>query len=121
MRRRLLPALLATGAALRPGPNIEAAQESSYSVTIHDDRFEPSTLHAKALVKFRLHVKNARQVAAGFESSKLGRETVVPAGQSAVIFTGPLSPGASPFFADFQRATRGRMVAKWGAMPGQVL
>src|SRR5262245_50744518 len=91
MRRRLLLALLAVGAALSLGANIEAAQETSYPVTIRDDRFEPSTLNVKVGVKFRLHVKNARQAAAEFASSELNRAKGVPAGQSAVIDIGPLS------------------------------
>jgi plastocyanin len=112
MSRRFTLVALALGAALSFGPNVVAAQESSYAITIHDDRFEPSTLNVKAGVKFQLHVKNARKVAAEFESSELNREKVVPAGQSAVIYIGPLSPGTYPFFDDFHQSTRGRIVAK---------
>ena len=54
MSRHYTLALLALGAALSFAPNLVAAQESSYSVTIHDDRFEPSTLNVKAGVKFQL-------------------------------------------------------------------
>jgi hypothetical protein len=88
------------------------AQEPSYSVTIHDDRFEPSTVNVKAGVKFQLHVKNARKVPSEFESSELNREKVVPPGQSVVIYIGPLMPGTYPFFDDFRQSTRGRIVAK---------
>jgi plastocyanin len=88
------------------------AQETSYALTIHDDRFEPSTLNVKAGVKFQLRVKNARKVAAEFESAELNREKVVPPGQSAVIYVGPLAPGSYPFFDDFHQSTRGRLVAK---------
>jgi len=88
------------------------AQEASYALTIHDDRFEPSTLNVKAGVKFQLRVENARKVAAEFESSELNREKVVPPGQSAVIYIGPLAPGTYPFFDDFHQSTRGRLVAK---------
>jgi uncharacterized cupredoxin-like copper-binding protein len=88
------------------------AQETAYSITIHDDRFEPSTLNVKAGVKFQLHVKNARKVAAEFESSELNREKVVPPGQSTVIYIGPLAPGTYPFFDDFRQSTRGRIIAK---------
>ena len=88
------------------------AQEAGYSITIHDDRFEPSTLNVKAGVKFQLRVKNARKVAAEFESAELNREKVVPPGQSTVIYIGPLAPGTYPFFDDFHQSTRGRLVAK---------
>ena len=95
-------------AASTPAP----AQETSYALTIHDDRFEPSTLSVKAGVKFQLRVKNVRKVAAEFESAELNREKVVPPGQSAVIYLGPLAPGSYPFFDDFHQSTRGRLVAK---------
>jgi Cupredoxin-like domain len=97
---------------LPAGPTTAPAQETSYAVTIHDDRFEPSTLNVKAGVKFQLRVKNARKVAAEFESAELNREKVVPPGQSAVIYIGPLAPGTYPFFDDFRQSTRGRLVAK---------
>jgi plastocyanin len=93
------------------GATLLQAQEA-YSVTIHDDRFEPSTLNVKAGVKFQLRVKNARKVAAEFESAELNREKVVPPGQSAVIYIGPLAPGTYPFFDDFHQSTRGHLVAK---------
>jgi plastocyanin len=89
-----------------------AAQEANYSVTIYDDRFEPSTLNVKAGVKFQLRVKNARKVAAEFESAELNREKVVPPGQSTVIYVGPLTPGTYAFFDDFHQSTRGRLIAK---------
>ena len=94
------------------GATLLQAQDAAYSVTIHDDRFEPSTLNVKAGVKFQLRVKNARKVAAEFESAELNREKVVPPGQSAVIYIGPLAPGTYPFFDDFHQSTRGHIVAK---------
>ncbi len=86
--------------------------QDSYSLTIHDTHFEPSTLNVKAGVKFQLRVTNARKVAAEFESAELNREKVIPPGQSAVIYIGPLAPGTYPFFDDFHQSTRGRIVAK---------
>jgi plastocyanin len=97
---------------LAAGATLLQAQETAYSITIHDDRFEPSTLNVKAGVKFQLRVKNARKVAAEFESAELNREKVVPPGQSAVIYIGPLAPGTYPFFDDFHQSTRGHLVAK---------
>jgi len=89
MKRRFALALLALATSLSFGPNIVAAQDSSCRVTLQ-----------------------ARRVAAEFESSELNREKVEPAGQSAVIYVGPLSPGTYPFFDDFHQSTRGRIVAK---------
>jgi hypothetical protein len=88
------------------------AQEPTYSLTIHDTHFEPATLNVKAGVKFKLSVRNARKVAAEFESAELNREKVIPPGQSVIIYVGPLAPGTYPFFDDFHQSTQGRMIAK---------
>ena len=109
---------VAVGAALTVGALYTAttasvrAQERTYSLTIHDTHFEPSTLNVKAGVKFKLQVRNARKVAAEFESAELNREKVIPPGQSVVIYVGPLAAGAYPFFDDFHQSTQGRMIAK---------
>jgi plastocyanin len=111
-RHGLLFCVIAAMAPLSVHPSKSAAQDAGYALTIYDDRFEPSTLNVKAGVKFQLRVKNARKVAAEFESSELNREKVVPPGQSAVIYVGPLAPGSYPFFDDFHQSTRGRLIAK---------
>jgi plastocyanin len=107
-------ALLAIGtmAALVGMLDPVKAQETSYALTIHDDRFEPSTLEVKSGVKFKLVVENARKVAAEFESHDLKREKVIPAGASATINVGPLKPGTYSFFDDFHKSTKGQMIAK---------
>jgi len=88
------------------------AQEESYALTIHNDRFEPSTLNVKAGTKFKLVVKNATSRAAEFESHDLKREKVIAAGTSATINVGPLKPGSYAVFDDFKKATKGTIVAK---------
>lgn len=88
------------------------AEEPTYALTIHNDRFEPSTLNVKAGVKFKLVVRNATSRAAEFESAELNREKVVPAGTSGTIYIGPLQPGTYPFFDDFHQSTKGRILAK---------
>jgi len=110
-RGTLFCVIAAASLVTAPGTRL-AAQDASYSLTIHDDRFEPSTLNVKAGVKFQLRVKNARKVAAEFESAELNREKVVPPGQSTVIYVGPLAPGTYPFLDDFHQSTRGQLVAK---------
>jgi plastocyanin len=103
-----LAAGVLSSATITPG----AAQEPSYALTIHDTHFEPATLTVKAGVKFRLVVRNARKVAAEFESAELNREKVIPPGQSVTIYIGPLAAGTYPFFDDFHQSTHGQMVAK---------
>lgn len=88
------------------------AQEASYSLTIRNQKFEPSTLHVKSGVKIKLTVTNATGKAAEFESAELNREKVIPAGSSGVIYVGPLAPGSYPFFDDFNQSNRGQIIAK---------
>jgi hypothetical protein len=57
-------------------------------------------------------VRNATRRPAEFESAELNREKVIPAGTSATIYIGPLSPGSYPFFDDFQQSRRGTIIAK---------
>jgi plastocyanin len=105
-------ALCATLIGLVPLDSGPQAQEATHFLTILDDRFEPSTLNVKAGVKVKLRVKNARKVAAEFESAQLNREKVAPPGQTVTVYIGPLVPGTYPFFDDFHQSTRGILVAK---------
>src|SRR5215813_11314163 len=97
---RVLLAFLAVSLLTMAAGSSGRAQDTSYSLTIHDSKFEPSTLNVKAGVKFKLVVKNARKVAAEFESAELNREKIVPPGQTVVIYVGPLAAGTYPFFDD---------------------
>jgi plastocyanin len=105
---RAMGATLALLAAQAP----VKAQDASYNLTIHEDRFEPASLEVKAGTKFKLVVKNARKVAAEFESHELNREKVIAAGASATINVGPLKAGSYPIFDDFKKSTKGQIVAK---------
>jgi RPA family protein len=93
-----------------PGPAF--AQESTYSLTVQNGRFEPSTLSVKAGVKFKLVITNKGAKPAEFESAEMNREKIVPAGGSVQVYIGPLAPGAYPFFDDFDQKNRGQIVAK---------
>ncbi len=93
-------------------PGAARAEEPAYALTIRDGKFEPSTLAVKAGVKFKLIVSNKGAKPAEFESAELNREKVVPAGSSVPVYIGPLSPGAYPFFDDFDQKNRGQIVAK---------
>lgn len=106
----MLGVALAAGVAGRPAPSV--AEEASYSLTIRDGSFEPSTLTVKAGTKFKLTVTNATGKPAEFESAELNREKVIPAGSSGSLYIGPLEPGTYPFFDDFNQSNRGRIVAK---------
>ena len=105
----LAPAMLA---AFMAPASPALAQETTYSLTVQNGKFEPSTLAVKAGVKFKLVVSNKGTKPAEFESSELNREKIVPAGASVPLYIGPLAPGAYPFFDDFDQKNRGQIVAK---------
>jgi plastocyanin len=88
------------------------AQETTLNLTIHDTKFEPATLQVPAGAKIKLSVRNARSKPAEFESHELNREKVIAPGTTAVINIGPLSAGTYGFFDDFNKSTRGQIVAK---------
>jgi hypothetical protein len=94
------------------GATPSQAQDASYALTIHDDRFEPDALDVKSGSKFKLVVKNARKVPAEFESHQLNREKVIQPGTTATINVGPLKPGSYEIFDDFHKTTIGRIVAR---------
>jgi plastocyanin len=89
-----------------------SAQTPSFSISIHDDRFEPAELQVPAGQKIELIVKNERAAASEFESAELRREKVVPAGEQVTVYVGPLRPGIYGFFDDFHPSVRGRLVAR---------
>jgi len=90
----------------------EARADDSASLTIRNHHFEPRALSVKAGNKIAISVTNAGSEPAEFESSELNREKVIPPGKTVTIYVGPLSPGAYPFFDDFDQANTGQIVAK---------
>jgi len=88
------------------------AQDARPMLTIRDHQFVPAELTIPANTKVELIVRNEQTTPAEFESSSLHREKIVPAGGQVSVFVGPLSPGRYDIFDDFNRSTRGSLVAK---------
>ena len=82
------------------------------TITVRDHQFVPAEVPVPAGVKVELIIKNEQAVNAEFESTVLHREKIIQAGGQISVFVGPLDPGTYEFFDDFNRATRGRLVAK---------
>ena len=101
----LLLLILAVPAAAQtsPGP---------ITITVRDNKCEPSEVPVPAGVKAELVIRNEQQKPAEFESHALHREKVIPPGGSASIFVGPLKPGRYEFFDDFNPANKGVVVVK---------
>lgn len=89
------------------------ADDPAFNITIKDHKFEPTELTVPANKKVTLVVKNADSTPEEFESKELRREKVIPGGQEATIYVGPLKPGRYEFFGEYNPKTaRGWLVAK---------
>jgi plastocyanin len=107
--RRLLGAafasLLLAGSALAAEPEV--------LLVIKNHRFEPAELKVPAGQKVKLVVHNQDTTPEEFESHSLNREKVVPGGQKATIYIGPLKPGRYTFFGEYNEKTaQGAVVAE---------
>jgi hypothetical protein len=100
------------GLILAGGANL-AAQEPTYTLVIKDHKFQPAEIEIPAGQKITLLVKNEDPTPEEFESNQLRREKVIPGGQQATVYIGPLKPGKYEFFGDFNPKTaRGQIIVK---------
>jgi hypothetical protein len=89
------------------------AETPTHNIEIRDHLFQPAELTIPAHTKIRLLVTNRDPTPEEFESYELNREKVIPGGQAAVIFIGPLEPGSYPFFGEFNpRTAQGRIIVQ---------
>ena len=89
------------------------AADNEFTLAIQDHKFQPETLIVPAGKKIKLTIENRDATAEEFESHALGREKVIPAKSSAVIYIGPLPPGNYPFVGEFNEKTaKGTIVAQ---------
>jgi Cupredoxin-like domain len=89
------------------------AQDPTYTLVIKDHKFQPTEIEIPAGKKIALIVKNEDPTPEEFESTQLRREKVIPGGQQATVYIGPVKPGKYEFFGDFNPKTaRGYLIAK---------
>lgn len=82
-------------------------------IEIRDHLFWPSEVVVPANTKVKLMVYNRDPTSEEFESYELNREKVIMGNQKAVIFIGPLLPGAYPFFGEFHPETaQGKVIVE---------
>jgi len=92
---------------------VASAAEPEALLVIKNHRFEPAELKVPAGKRVKLTVHNQDATAEEFESHRLNREKIVPAGGKVVIFIGPLKPGKYEFFGEYNEATaKGIVVAE---------
>ncbi|HEX7776489.1 MAG TPA: cupredoxin domain-containing protein [Parvibaculum sp.] len=89
------------------------ADDASYTLSIKDHAFQPTTLEIPAGAKVKLLVKNLDATAEEFESYDLNREKIVAGNGEITVLLGPLEPGTYKFFGDFhQDSANGTIVVK---------
>lgn len=90
-----------------------AAEDTVYTITIKNHRFEPAEITIPAGKKVKLVVRNMDPTPEEFESHELNREKVIAGNTEGVLFIGPLAPGNYPFVGEFHEDTaKGRIVVK---------
>jgi hypothetical protein len=99
--------------ALSLSVNLARADDESFTLTLKDHKFSPTTLEIPAGKKVKLIIKNLDGAAEEFESDDLHREKVIPAGKQGVVSIGPLKPGSYSFKGEFNPKTAiGTIVVK---------
>ena len=110
MRRIVLSFVLAAFAAAA-APALAA--DDTFSLVIHDHRFDPAELVVPAGIKIKLIVENRDATPEEFESHALNREKVIAGKSAATIWIGPLKPGRYPYIGEFNEKTaQGVIVAR---------
>jgi plastocyanin len=89
------------------------AAEPEVTLVIKNHRFDPAEVKVPAGQRIKLVVHNQDSTPEEFESHTLNREKVIPGGQKATIFIGPLKPGRYGFFGEYNEKTaQGTVVAE---------
>jgi len=93
---------LAALVALPVGNQAFAAE--TYALTLKDHHFTPSELTIPANTKVKISVKNLDKETAEFMSDDFKGGKVIPGGQQATFFIGPLKAGTYGFFDEYHEA-----------------
>ena len=90
-----------------------AADVPTFTLTIKNHRYEPTTLRVPADTKIKITVVNNDSTPEEFESSDFNREKIVMPNSSITVFVGPLKAGEYKFFGDFHQDTaQGVLIAE---------
>jgi plastocyanin len=92
-------------AALLFAAAVSHAADAEIAIVIQDHKFTPAEVRVPANQRIKLLVLNKDDTPEEFESAELGREKVIPGGNRATIFIGPLKPGRYPFMGEFHQST----------------
>jgi plastocyanin len=97
-----------TAGAMRPA----AAQESP-TLTIKNNRFEPTEIRVPAGKRITIYIVNDDASPEEFESYSLKVEKIIPGNTKGLVRIGPLEKGRYEFFGDFHQDTaKGAVIAE---------
>ncbi|PCJ56891.1 MAG: hypothetical protein COA65_10045 [Rhodospirillaceae bacterium] len=89
------------------------ADETTFTISIKDHRFDPVELEVPAGKKVKLIIRNLDPTPEEFESYDLNREKIILGGREGIVYIGPLDPGTYEFFGEFFPDTaQGRILVK---------
>jgi plastocyanin domain-containing protein len=90
-----------------------AQQATEISISVKNNKFEPSEIEVPANTPVRIKVKNLDSKPMEFESKSLKVEKIVPGSSEATINVRAQKPGRYEFYDDFHEdTTRGALVVK---------
>jgi len=109
-----LAAILMAAILLSCGPAAPRAEEERvFQIEFKDGMVVPQRLEVPANRQFRLHLINAGDTPAEFESNELRKEKVLAPKSSSMLVFRTLDPGEYAFFDDFHPdAPKAVLVAK---------
>lgn len=84
---------------------VQAAEPPSYTLVLHNHRYQPSELHIPANTRVKLEVINQDPSPEEFESNDFPAEKIVMPNSSMSLFVGPLKAGRYGFYGDFHQLT----------------
>ncbi|SNT00615.1 Cupredoxin-like domain-containing protein [Noviherbaspirillum humi] len=109
----LLPLLAAGAFSAVAATSTAFAADPEVRISIQEHKFSPAEVKVPANQRVKLIVLNKDDTPEEFESSVLSVEKIIPGGNRATIFIGPLKPGRYPFMGEFHQSTaQGVVVAE---------
>ncbi len=89
------------------------ARAQEFTITIKNNRFDPTELRVPAKKRFTVYVVNDDPTPEEFESQPMKVEKIIPGKSKALIRIGPLDPGRYDFIGEFHADTaKGVMIAE---------
>jgi plastocyanin len=101
------------GSAIMAGTAALPVAAQEITVTIKNNRFDPTEIRVPAGKRVTIYVVNDDATPEEFESTSMKVEKIIPGKTKGLVRIGPLTPGRYDFFGDFHQDTaKGVVVAE---------